>query len=158
MGLKNFVEEHNSDQVEPTAKGCAQFDWDEVERAFGESPLTDDERHRLSLAMAFVLDWLMSVDLDSNHALKGIGKRTIAMAWVLDPGRFGSKNKNIEASDSSLRTLARKLGFSAPNISPLTAEFSRLTKIFNQFQDHDWKKKKQQHEDNITNAEQIEEQ
>lgn len=156
MALKNFVEEHNSDQVEPTAKGCAQFDWDELERAFKETPLGDDEKHRLALAMAFILDWLLAVDLDRGHALKSIGKRVVAMAWVLDPQRFAKRNGD-ELESISLRSLAKQLGFSAPNISPTTAEFSRLTEIFNQFQDHDWKKKKQ-HEDNIENAEQIEEQ
>lgn len=69
-------------------------------------------------------------------ALKSIGKRAIAMAWVLEPNRF---RRPGEVGDVSIRRLAAKLGFSAPAISPVTAEFSRLTKITNQFQKHDSK-------------------
>jgi hypothetical protein len=156
MAIKNFVEEHNSDQVEPTAKGCAEFDWDEVERAFRDEPLTRRDAHKLAFALSFILDWLLKVDLNNHHALKSIGKRTISMAWVLDPERF-TTGEGDEIEVASLRSLAKQLGFSAPNISPTTAEFSRLLKIFNQFQDHDWRNKKHEDHDHTKHEVSIEE-
>ena len=156
MAIKNFVEEHNSDQVEATAKGCADFAWDEVERAFADSPLTKQDAHKLAFALSFILDWLLSVDLNNHHALKSIGKRTISMAWVLDPERF-TRREGDDKEVASLRSLAKQLGFSAPNISPITADFSRLLGIFNQFQEHDWRNKKHEDHDHTKHEVSLEE-
>jgi len=69
----------------------------------------------------------------------------IAMAWVLEPNRFKMGDK---MQSPSLRQLSKQLGFTAPNLSPFTADFSRLTKIFNQFQNHDWRKEKHEFTNN----------
>jgi hypothetical protein len=130
--LKAFVEDHNTDKAEPTAKACEQFDFDSVERAFGEeSKLDHDQRAQLALALAFIFKWALNVNLMKRDALKMIGKRTLAMAWVTDPSLF---------NHDSLRSIAKQLGCTAANLAPLTAEFARLTGIVNEFKDHDWRK------------------
>lgn len=134
---KGFMEEYGAtDEVEPTETSFHDFDFNAVEAALGENPLTEDDAHRLRFAMGFIIDWLLSVDLNDHRALKTIGKRAIAMAWVLEPKRFGEH--------ASLRSLSKQLGFTAPNIAPITSEFSRLTKIVNKFQAHDWRGKQNQ--------------
>lgn len=128
--LKSFVEDHNSDQVEATARGCYEFDWEAVEIALGEAPLTEIEQGKVALALTFLLDWMFAVDLRRKTALKSVGMRALAAAWVVDPKRF---------NNDSIRSLAKQLGCTAPNISPLTAEFTRITGIRNEYQNHDWK-------------------
>lgn len=136
MSLRNFVEDHNSDKVEPTEKGYTDFDFETVEAAFSEQQLTSADSQRLQRAIAFILDWLLKVDLNNHHALKSIGKRTVAMGWVVSPERF----KRGDAMQSpSLRQLSKQLGITAPAMAPLTSEFSRLTKLTNRFQLHDSK-------------------
>lgn len=128
--IQPFVEDFNSDKVAPTESGCEQFDFDAVERAFGELRDDPDQRERLVTAMRFLFDWMIRGDLRRTCALRVIGKRALAAAWVVDPARF---------NNDSLRSIAKQLGCTAANISPLTAQFSRLTGIVNEFKDHDWR-------------------
>lgn len=124
-----FIEGFASDTVEPTETSYHEFDFDAVEAAFSEVTGTPEDAEKFKQVTNWLLDWLLKVDLNDNRALKAIGKRAVAMAWVLEPERFGEK--------ASLRSLSRLLGFTAPNIAPITAEFSRRTGIRNKFQDHD---------------------
>lgn len=123
--------------------GVVDFDYEAVERRLGESPkaeITDTcDSKRLKFALSALLDWQFDVDLNHFDALRAIGRRAVAMAWVIDPKRF---------NDDSLRSVSKRLGFSAPNLAPLTAEFSRLYKISNKFQKHDSKKGKTKFENN----------
>jgi len=125
------------DEVEPTIEACADFDWASVERAFGELRDDPEQRDRLAAVLRFVFDWMLRGNLRRMNALHVIGKRAVAMAWVIDPARF---------NNDSLRSIAMQLGCTAGNISPLTAEFSRLTGITNVFKAHDWRKDKPEHE------------
>lgn len=132
----SFIEELASDKADPTEKSHYDFDFAAVESAFGVEPLSPDDSERVNKAISFILDWLLKVDLNNTHALKTIGKRAIAMAWVINPDRL---KIGSEKQSSSLRQLSKQLGFTAPNIAPLTSEFSRLTKLTNRFQLHDSK-------------------
>ena len=112
-----------------------EFDWEELELRLGEfhqanGSVTAEESKRLAFALSIILDWLICENLTRKHGLRTIGKRAVSMAWVLNPKRFGE--------DASLHSLAKELGFKAANISPLTAEFSRLFSVFNKYQNHDW--------------------
>lgn len=133
-------------------RGDGEFDWDELDRRLGELRETGideafdgQEAMRFAFALHTILDWLIvePENLSRKHGLRSIGKRAISMAWVLNPKRFGD--------DASLRTLAKNLGFDAANISPLTAEFSRVFNVFNKFQKHDWRKETKHGNDTDTN-------
>ena len=54
--------------------------------------------------------------------------RAIAALWVIEPSFFNGR--------PSLTEIARQLGFTAANISPITAEFSRRFRITNVNQSH----------------------
>jgi hypothetical protein len=121
--------DENSEHV-----GTVEFDMNGVLTDLGEPPDEAKEQQdsaKLGMALSKILDWLTNVDFNHKNALRAMGMRTVAMAWVIDPKRF---------DNASVRTLASKLGFTAANISPLTAEFSRQFTINNQFQNHDWRK------------------
>lgn len=139
--MRSFVESVGAAEMEPTHDHSCDFDWAGLESALGELPQmpdgsTTNDAERFQQAMKFILDWLLSVNLDNHRALTAIGKRAIAMAWVIDPERF----KRGDARQSpSLRQLSKQLGFTAPNISPLAADFSRISGLKNQFQRHDWR-------------------
>lgn len=137
--MRSFIEAMGTDEAEPTEEHHCDFDLDAVEAAFGEQGLSSTDRDKLARALAFILDWLLKVDLSRHDALKSIGRRAVAMAWVLDPERFKCGNK---LQSPSLTSLARQLGMTAANLSPDAADFSRITSLSNRFQGHDWKNKK----------------
>jgi hypothetical protein len=126
---------------EYSEEAATQFDFDAVEAAFADGGLSQEDAVKLRQALLFVLNWLLKVDLNDRRVLKNIGKRAIAMAWVIDPDRFRGEDERV---NPSLRQLSRQLGFTAPNIAPITSEFSRLTGILNQFQFHGWNRKNAQ--------------
>lgn len=139
-----FIEDMHSDKVDPTTKDCEEFDWDDLYERLGELDRTraaeTEEQHeqqmqRLAFALGTILDWIINGQSNRRpkQFLRAVGMRTVAMAWVIDPKRF---------DDASIRQLSKALGFTAANISPLTAEFSRLYSVFNKFQNHDWRKEK----------------
>jgi hypothetical protein len=132
---KEFNEAFVSDDVDPhNPNQVADFEWDTLYERLGESvgaDLNGPDLPAMSTALAVILDWILRVDLRKKNCLKAIGLRTVAMAWVVDPSRF---------HDESVRTISKRLGFTAPVMSVLSADFSRRFKIQNRFQDHDWRK------------------
>lgn len=109
------------------------FDWDGLERSIGEAQpdLTKQDRAELALAVAKIFDFALAVDMTRKEAPRLVGRRFIALAWIMDPSRF---------EGASIRKLSRQLSMTAPNLSKLTAAASRAFGLSNRFQSHDWKK------------------
>lgn len=122
-----------------TGEGSYDFDWALLEERLGETSseaVRSEVQQKLALALGSILDWLMAIrPLKRRWALRSIGLRTVAMAWVVNPERLNG---------DSIRSVAKQLGFTAANISPLTADFSRkFGGITNGFQNkHDWRHEK----------------
>lgn len=106
------------------------FDYDEVDRALVGEPILEDARAETVLAMGRIFDWLLSPPT-SGKFMTVIAVRLIALAWVIDPERFGG---------ASLRQLSEsnKLGLAA--LSTAAAEASRRLGLANNFQKHDWRR------------------
>jgi|ERR1039458_4013923 hypothetical protein len=131
-------DEFKPSQLNPASNGNPDFDWESV-FAHLDGDVTDDAETKQAAAkmtarvMAELVAWALEVNLQDHRALKAIGVRLVAMAWVINPKQFG---------DSSLATISKSLGFKGANsISPSAAEFSRRFGLTNKFQDHDWRKK-----------------
>lgn len=133
-------DEFKSKDLHPAFNGNPNFDWesvfDNLDGSADESirnAMADNEVRQAASKMtarmlSLLLDWLLQVNLQDHRALKSIGVRTVAMAWVVDPGLF---------EGASLSTLAKSLGYrSSMAISPETADFSRRFGIKNKFQAH----------------------
>lgn len=134
---KQFKEDLGHEEYDPALDTRAQeFDWEALEQRLGESggELSEHDLKKLATAVNAMLDWLIRGDLRHKQSLRAIGKRAVAMAWVMNPERFGDK--------ASLHSVSSMMGFKAANLSPLTAEFSRLFSLFNKYQNHDWRKDK----------------
>lgn len=128
-----FFEDYANPHAEPTEPHSADFDWDELEKRLGEHEEPAERQYAdLSRALKEILDWILDIDLGKDNADKIIGRRVIALAWVIDPSRFGG---------ASVRKLSARLGFTAPVLSSITAEVSRKFRISNKFQSHDSKHK-----------------
>ena len=125
------------EERDPLDSTLADFDWKALAEGLGEAKDEGVDYYLLGEALRKVFDWIFKLDLarsSSKHVFASIGKRTLAVAWVVDPERFG-KGKN------SLRKLAHKLGITAPALSVNTADASRQFGVSNRFQAHDSKKK-----------------
>jgi hypothetical protein len=105
------------------------FNWQAVLHDL-ESPTKSDGIPRMAIALSRLLDWLLTANLTRKNALRTIGLRTVALAWVIDPKRF---------EGASLHTLAKKFGFTAPVLSVKCADFARKFHIHNKYQNHDWR-------------------
>lgn len=135
-----LIADYKSTDQDPTAAGATgsyEFDWNELYRRLGEP--TDEEEPELEQrdfatmgrGLAKILDYILDVDLSKANAPHVIGRRLLALAWVIDPRRF---------QNASIRKLAKRLGASAPHLSNMAADSSRKFKISNRFQAHDWRK------------------
>jgi hypothetical protein len=136
-GKQPFHEDYVNPKADPLhPKQTADFDYSAVEEALGEfQPVeADDEKSVVLIRRIFA--WCTNVNLrKSENVQLLIGRRFIALAWVLNPGLF-------EGTPSAGR-LAELIGIrSAPRFFALTGEASRHFGIRNRAQAHaaNWKK------------------
>lgn len=112
--------------VHPSAKKYADFDWEALSVLLGEATEDLSERDFSALASAFheILAWVIKGD-----KLDLIGRRTVALAWMLDPNLFEGK---------SAASLAKKMGIHKERLSECVSESSRRFGIRNSSQKHGW--------------------
>jgi len=127
MSKTPFNDGFNSARRDPLDRQETDFDWDSVDEP---KDSTDDAMRNASEAIGEILRWTIKVDLDNPRALESIGMRAICAAWVINPNYFNG---------SSLAEISRQLGCHATRLSPLSAEFSRIFKIRNRGQSHNWR-------------------
>jgi AraC-like DNA-binding protein len=127
-------DEFSSRALAPAFNGNPDFDWESVFAHCDGDDISDEQEVRAlatkmtARATAKLLDWLLEVNLQDHRALKSIGVRVIAMAWVINPQKF---------DNASLAVIAKALGFKGPSsLSPSAAEFARQFGITNKLQEH----------------------
>src|SRR5262245_23619970 len=108
--IKPFTEEFDNDEAEPGHEASYDFDWDGLFRSMGEPVVELEQKDYAAMGVALraILDWVLKVDMAKPSAATFIGRRVIALAWVLDPERF---------KGASVRKLAKSLGVTPPVIS-----------------------------------------
>src|SRR5262245_26739567 len=96
MKSNELIEDYRSDDIEPTEDaGCYDFDWETLFADLGENEASvePEDYQRMGQALGVIFDWLLAVDLNKKSAARLVGKRVLALAWVMDPRRFaGEKN------------------------------------------------------------------
>jgi hypothetical protein len=135
---RELTDEFRDEDLSPLTTGNPGFNFKEVferlDGTEGENAMADDEElKRLAMklsarAISALLAWLFEVNMSDPRAMKIIGVRAVAMAWVIDPERF---------QGASVTTLGKSLGYRGGDVlSRSAAEFSRRFGITNKFQDH----------------------
>ncbi len=130
--------------VDPLYDGHQGFDWETVERALGEiEDGLDDEaqRQKLRVALAEILRFICGVRLRPG-ADAWIGRRCIALCWVVNPELFGGV---------SLTKLAESIGHHKMALSPKAADATRKFNVRNRFQAHGWQHNQQRQSARSTN-------
>jgi hypothetical protein len=135
-----FHEDYTTDKLDPLAPPMQEdFDWDELYERFGE--LSDRQKHdeqmeRINEFVRKLFQWVVAIDLNRPNSQMLIGRRFIALAWVLNPALF-------EGSPSASK-LAESLGITRKaNLWELTGEASRHFNIVNRGQSHAWNRKQE---------------
>lgn len=126
-GRPAFIEDYQSDSESALDGQTYDFDWAGLEERLGEAAEELSERDYEGLVEAFnvILDWL----LDGSPMSERIGRRVIALAWVLNPSRFDGE---------SVTKIASRLGLSKATLSCETAAASKRFGIRNRGQAHGW--------------------
>ncbi|HET7624390.1 MAG TPA: hypothetical protein VFM25_03925 [Verrucomicrobiae bacterium] len=143
-----FHEDYQSQHTNPLSPTHADFDWDELDKRLGESELESDEtpEQKFTAAMRRIFQWVLNIDynIKSNELMPDtlIGRRFIALAWVINPALF--------PDSPSLHKLSRRLGFTAPILAALTGEVCREFGIQNRAQAHAWNRIEKVEEASLT--------
>ncbi|HEY3857368.1 MAG TPA: hypothetical protein VGO67_23530 [Verrucomicrobiae bacterium] len=128
-GKQPFFEDYSSDDQSALDRQIVDFDWAGLERAFGEVT-TDEDRDAVVKCVSALFQWLTAVNMENRNAQQKVGRRFLALAWVVNPNLF----QGISATK-----LARKIGIKAPyHFQKLTGEVSRHFGIRNRGQRHAW--------------------
>lgn len=116
-------------KLDPLAPTHADFDWGELERLLGEAGnLQESDRELLGDVLHRIIAWMVASP-PGKIRLNPIGRKIVALAWVLNPGFFDGK---------SLSQIARESGLDRRRLSDHAAEVSRHFKIRRHGQSHGW--------------------
>jgi hypothetical protein len=131
-----FHEDFQNPHNDPLDSQQADFDWDAVCERLGEE-LNREDKEKLALALRRIFQWVLDFEYDIKASPLMpdtlIGRRLVALAWVVNPDLF--------PGSPSLRRLSRHLGITAPIMAELTGEVCREFGIQNRAQDHAWNRK-----------------
>ena len=138
MALHDFNPNFKSKHIAPTAgnDGTSDFPMEAViARLDGEELDTHDSqmsKEELAAMMREIFVWMTTAKACDQRAVKSVGLRAIAAAWVLNPGLFG---------DAPSHMVAKSFWVYPKGFNTRAADFSRKFGIKNQFQAHDWQNK-----------------
>ena len=125
-GKPNFDPTFQSPEVDPFAQLEDNFAWEELE---GWDKRDDDDIRAKALQ---TLRHVFRLAATPARSLDQIGRRTLAILWVIDPGFF--------EGNQSLTDLATSYGLHKVLLSRIAREASKSLGIANAFQQtHDWK-------------------
>lgn len=131
-----FHEQFLSSALDPVDGRREDFDWKALERLLGEDAQVAETKPDFAL-LAETLNRLFAYLLDgraaSQHMDRTIGRRVIAMIWVVRP--------DIIEGSPSLARIARTLGQSRAALSRQAAQFTRSFGLVSRGQVHGWNRK-----------------
>jgi hypothetical protein len=114
-----------------------EFDWAEIYRRLDSlsEPLPEPTREQWETVLGQLLRWLLGNVPCAPGLDRRLGRRVLAMLWVITPAELGGQ---------SLRGLARESGVPIAPLTHLTADFSRQFGLVNGSQAHDWRRRREQ--------------
>lgn len=136
MALHDFNPNFVSKKLANSGDGAVDFPFDEVcRRLDGEAEDESDESiarrdstNDMGAALKKLFGWIKGVKAQDQRAVKAIGTRLLAAAWVISP-------------EAPSHMVAKSYGLHHDKFSKKAAEFSREFGIRNKYQYHDAKNK-----------------
>lgn len=130
-----FHDDYIATNLDPLASPMqVDFDWNELYERLGEASEQqehDEEMERINEFVRKLFEWVIAIDLNNPNAQVIVGRRFIALAWVLNPALF-------ENSPSASK-LADMLGIKRKaDLWTLTGAASTHFGITNRGQSHAW--------------------
>lgn len=130
-----FHEDYISSKLDPLASPMHEdFNWDELYERMDEptdSQAHDEQMEQITEFVRKLFEWVIAIDMNNPNAQMLVGRRFIALAWVLNPAMF-------EDSPSASK-LAETLGIKRKaDLWTLTGEASQYFGITNRGQSHAW--------------------
>lgn len=105
-------------------EGVIEFDWEELARLLGERPeVKESDLEVAAVALGVLIRWVVSAQ--THHSLDTLGRRVVALAWVVDPSIFDG---------DSAAAVGRRFGVCRQMISCEAAAFSRTFGLRNRAQ------------------------
>ena len=129
-----FYEDSDSPKRDPQAEGRVEFDWPGVYETFNEFVDDQPEQDRVVILHAMIDFVMKGIDLQHKNADRYMGRRFIALVWVVCP--------HLIPGSPSGRELARRIGMSHVTFARLTGEASKYFGITNGAQTHAWNRGK----------------
>jgi hypothetical protein len=134
------------DKTSPLASQTYDFDWAGLRTAMGEieESIGPHDFEAMAAGLRVIMTWVTK-----GKDEKTIGRRAVALQWVLDPENFTNRLSG-KASKPSGAKVAASFGMrNREMLSSVAAEASRTFKIRNRSQDHGWNFKiKNEYQDN----------
>jgi hypothetical protein len=130
MTMHGFREAYISAKLDPLAQSHVDFPYEEVIRRLDKEPEPVNRRAELATELRRLIVWALgdAANRRGKVHLRGVARRTIALAWLMSPSNF-------ELSPS-LRDLAKRFDFSAAHLSQAAADCTRTFGIRNRGQCH----------------------
>lgn len=140
---KPFIEDLQSPKADVLHPTSTPFDYAEVEKRLGELPEDDPAVYgseRMAHALRIILSWITRRGMFARRGVKSggrwaraVGRRTIALAWVVDPSTF--------EGTPSLSALEAQGEMPSKALSRYAAEATATFGIRNRIQKHGWNRK-----------------
>ena len=131
-----FFEHYQSPRLDPVDGRNEDFDWQGLERMLGEDaplPAGQPDFTLLAETLTRLFAYLLEGRAASRHMDRTIGRRAIAMIWVLRP--------DLIEGTPSLARIARKIGKTRAALSKQASEFSRAFGLTSRSQARAWNRK-----------------
>jgi hypothetical protein len=131
-----FHEEFQSPCLDPVDGRREEFDWAGLSELLGESrPIAESapDFALLGETLNRIFAYLLNGRAASRHLDRTIGRRVIAMIWVVRP--------DLIEGTPSLARIARQLGETRAGLSKQACEFSRLFGVVSRGQSRGWNRK-----------------
>jgi hypothetical protein len=127
-----YFDDYTFQHLDPLSPSQADFDWEAVYAALGDEPICaqDESYDRLVHAFRRVFEFCLTIDLNKENSTELIGRRLLALAWVMNPA--------IIDGSPSLIELSNRLGLSPYPLAIITSEVSKQFGIRNRAQAHAW--------------------
>lgn len=130
---ERFDEARVSQKAHPLAHAGCDFDWDAIDRAFGEGEeRAHQERLALADALGVVVRWAVGPLVEavlsgraSNRAQRTVGRTMMVLAWTLNAETFGGQS--LEQIAAILRINLRHL---RELRSKLVLRFGQLRSVY----------------------------
>lgn len=146
-----FHEDYQSPHVDPLDGRVLDFDWPQLERLLEEVEPTDARTPDISLlgeVLCRLFGWLThGKKLPSEGLDRLIGRRAIAMIWVIRP--------DLIEGTPSLATLAKQLGETRAGLSWHASDFTRVFGLRNRGQAAGWNRKPLNHPPGLNGTHRI---